>query len=226
MEVILMERVEKLGQMGDIVTVKPGFARNFLLPRGKAMRATEENKKVFEAQRAQLEADNLKRKTDAEAVAAKMDGTKIVLIRSAGEAGQLYGSVAARDVAGALADAGFTVNRGQVDLGHPIKALGLYDVAVSLHPEVAVTVTANVARSAEEAELQAETGQAAIASTELEEEEAPELEALVDEDTAEHIHEEEVEEAAEEAAAEEAPAEAEAEPEAEAAGDEAEEKTE
>lgn len=162
MEVILMERVEKLGQIGDVVNVKPGFARNFLLPRGKALRATDANKQVFEAQRSHLEADNLKRKDEADAVATKMDGTKVILVRQAGEAGQLYGSVNARDVSIALTDAGFTVSRGQIDLGQPIKMVGLHDVTVTLHPEVSVTVTANVARTADEAEQQELTGHAAL----------------------------------------------------------------
>lgn len=160
MEVILLERVEKLGQMGDIVNVKPGFARNFLLPREKALRATAENKKRFETQRAQLETDNLKQREEADAVATKMVGLSVVLIRQAGEAGHLYGSVNARDIAAAVTDAGFTVARSQVNLEHPIKTLGLYTVAVSLHPEVSTTVTANVARSADEAQIQASTGHA------------------------------------------------------------------
>lgn len=193
MEVILMERVEKLGQIGDVVNVKPGFARNFLLPRGKALRATDANKQVFEAQRAQLEAENLKLKEEADAVAAKMDGAKVVVIRQAGEAGQLYGSVNARDVAAALTEAGFTVGRTQVQLIDPIKNIGLHDVAVTLHPEVSVTVNANVARSVDEAELQEQTGHAALASHEIEEEEAPVVEELVEEETAEHIHEDEAE---------------------------------
>jgi len=160
MEVILLERVEKLGQMGDIVNVKPGFARNFLLPREKALRATAENKKRFETQRAQLETENLKQREEADAVATKMAGLSVVLIRQAGEAGHLYGSVNARDIAAAVTDAGFTVSRNQVNLEHPIKTLGLYTVSVSLHPEVSTTVTANVARSADEAQIQASTGHA------------------------------------------------------------------
>lgn len=193
MELILMERVEKLGQIGDVVNVKPGFARNFLLPRGKALRATEANKKIFEAKRAHLEADNLKRKDEAQAVAAKMDDVKVVLIRQAGEAGHLYGSVNARDVANALSAAGYKVNRNQVELAQPIKTTGLHDVRVALHPDVAVTIHANVARSEDEAVQQAETGRAVTSSTL--EDEAPEVDDLVDADVAEHIHEEETEEA-------------------------------
>lgn len=166
MEVILLERIERLGQMGDVVRVKPGFARNFLLPRKKALRATEENRKRFDAERAQLEATNLKRRAEAEAVSAKMRGLMVGLIRSAGEAGQLYGSVAARDISTAVTAAGFTVSRQQVELAHPIKTLGLFDVKVALHPEVKVTVKVNVARSEDEARIQAETGKALVAERE------------------------------------------------------------
>jgi large subunit ribosomal protein L9 len=162
MEVILLERIEKLGQMGDVVKVKPGFARNYLLPQKKALRATEENKRVFDAQKAQLEAQNLENRKEAESIAAKMDGEKVILIRQAGEAGQLYGSVNARDVAEALAAAGFTVARSQVELSRPIKTLGLHDVIVRLHPEVTVTINANVARTEDEAQVQADTGQAVV----------------------------------------------------------------
>lgn len=207
MEVILLERVEKLGQMGDVVNVKPGFARNFLLPRSKALRATPENVKVFEGQKAQLEADNLKAKSEAEAVGAKMDGLSLDLIRQAGEAGQLYGSVNARDVAVAASDAGYTVTRNQVELPHPIKTLGLFDVRVDLHPEVSVTVGINVARSEEEARIQEETGGALI--TNLDEEEEVIEEAAAEEETSEEASEEAAEEApAEEAAEEEASEEA------------------
>ncbi len=154
-ELILLERVEKLGQMGQIVKVKPGYARNFLLPQKKAMRASKENLAYFESQRAQLEATNLKRKSEAEEVAQKLDGLSVVLVRQAGESGQLYGSVSSRDIADAITAAGFTVGRQQVVLDRPIKSLGLHPVRVSLHPEVAVTVTANVAQSEEGARLQA-----------------------------------------------------------------------
>ena len=149
MEVILLERIEKLGQIGDVVSVKPGFARNFLLPRKKALRATEENKKRFEAQRAQIEANNLSRKQEAEKIAKKVDGLKIVVIRQASETGMLFGSVANRDIADGITAAGFTVDRRQVILDKPIKTLGLHPVRVALHPEVIVTVTANVAKSEE-----------------------------------------------------------------------------
>jgi large subunit ribosomal protein L9 len=155
MELILLERVEHLGQMGDVVKVKPGYARNFLLPSKKALRASAENRRYFEAQRAHIEAENLKRKDEAGKVAAKLDGTKVVLLRQAGESGQLYGSVSSRDIAEALHGAGFTVNKTEVVLAAPIKVLGLHSVSVILHPEVKVAISANVARSAEEAELQA-----------------------------------------------------------------------
>lgn len=155
MEVILLERIAKLGQMGEIVKVKSGYARNFLLPRKKALRATDENKKVFETKRAQLEARNLELKKEADAVGAKLNGQSVILIRSAGESGVLYGSVSTRDVAEALTAKGFTVARNQIVLNLPIKALGLHTVPVHLHPEVEVNVTVNVARSDEEAERQA-----------------------------------------------------------------------
>jgi len=154
-EVILLERVEKLGQMGQVVKVRPGFARNFLLPQKKALRATKENLAFFEKQRAQLEAQNLHRKGEAEQVAKKLDGVAVVVIRQAGESGQLYGSVTARDIADAVTEAGFTIGRSQVVLDKAIKTLGLYKQRVVLHPEVAVHVTVNVAQSAEEAEMQA-----------------------------------------------------------------------
>jgi large subunit ribosomal protein L9 len=154
-EVILLERVEKLGQMGQVVKVKPGFARNFLLPQKKALRATKENLAYFDGQRAQLEAQNLVRRGDAEQVSKKLDGISVVVVRQAGESGQLYGSVTARDVADAVTQAGFTVGRGQVVLDKPIKTLGLHKQRVVLHPEVSVQITVNVAQSAEEAEMQA-----------------------------------------------------------------------
>ncbi len=156
MQVILLERIEKLGQMGDVVKVKPGFARNYLLPQKKALRATPDNLASFESQRSQLEALNLTHRDEAEAVAEKLDGYQVVLVRQAGEGGQLYGSVTTRDLAAALEDAGFTLARSQIQLDRPIKALGLYHVRISLHPEVVVTVTINVAKSEEEAEAQAE----------------------------------------------------------------------
>ena len=204
MEVILMERVEHLGQMGDVVKVKPGFARNYLLPRGKALRATDDNKAKFEAQRAELEAANQAKREAAEADAGNIDGLMVTLIRQAGDMGQLYGSVNARDVATAAIEAGHQVARQQVELAHPIKTLGLFDVKVSLHPEVSVTVTANVARSEEEAKIQAETGKAVIAEEAEEvEEEAPAVEELMEPEAAAAA--EEV--AAEEAEADEAPTE-------------------
>jgi len=168
MEIILLERIERLGQMGDVVTVKPGYARNFLLPQKKALRATDSNKARFEKQRAQLEAHNLERRSEAEKVAEKMSGTKIVLIRQAGESGQLYGSVSARDVADALTADGFSTAKNQVQLAVPIKTIGLHEVAVILHPEVSVTVTANVARSPDEAETQSRLGRAVLSQDEEE----------------------------------------------------------
>ncbi|MEM6712336.1 MAG: 50S ribosomal protein L9 [Pseudomonadota bacterium] len=155
MDIILLERVAKLGQMGETVRVKNGYARNFLLPQGKALRATKANLSKFEAERAQLEARNLERKQEAESVAAQLDGTTYVIIRSAGETGQLYGSVAARDIAEAATEGGVSVSRSQVSLDRAIKSIGLHTVTIQLHPEVEVTVTANVARSADEAERQA-----------------------------------------------------------------------
>jgi len=155
MEVILLERVARLGQMGETVRVKDGFARNFLLPRGKALRATEANKKKFEGQRHQLEARNLELKKEASDVAVKLDGKSFVIIRQAGETGQLYGSVSTRDIAEAVTAAGFSVGRNQVILLHPIKALGLHKTPIQLHPEVLSNVTINVARSQEQAERQA-----------------------------------------------------------------------
>jgi len=154
MEVILLERISRLGQMGETVKVKDGFARNFLLPQGKALRANEANKKKFEGQRAQLEARNLERKSEATQVAEKLDGKSFIVVRSAGETGQLYGSVSTRDIAELIIAEGFTVNRNQIELNQPIKTIGLSNVVIALHPEVEVTVTLNVARSADEAERQ------------------------------------------------------------------------
>ncbi|MFC3087378.1 50S ribosomal protein L9 [Tabrizicola soli] len=155
MQVILLERVAKLGQMGEVVNVKDGYARNFLLPQGKALRANDNNIKSFEAKKAQLEATNLETRKEAESVGAKLDGQVFIVIRSASDAGALYGSVTPRDAADAATEAGFTVNRAQVVLDKPIKDLGLHTVSVKLHPEVAVKIKLNVARSVEEAELQA-----------------------------------------------------------------------
>jgi large subunit ribosomal protein L9 len=210
MEVILLERIEKLGQMGDVVTVKPGFARNFLLPQKKALRASDENRSYFESQRAQLEAENLERRKDAEAVASNIEALNIVLIRQAGDSGQLYGSVSARDIADTVSEAGVTIARGQVMLDRPIKELGLHPVRVLLHPEVQVEVTANVARNEDEAELQRERGisiteiaeesEAAEAAVALAEEalaiaddksaEAEAVEGMVEEEVAERVTEE------------------------------------
>ncbi len=154
MQVILLERIERLGKLGDVVKVKPGFARNFLLPQKKALRATAENIKYFESQRAQLEAVNQTQRSEAEEAAKRLDGQSVTLVRQAGESGQLYGSVTTRDIVAALSAAGFTVERRQINLGAPIKALGVYPVRVAVHPEVAATITVNVAKSEEEAESQ------------------------------------------------------------------------
>jgi large subunit ribosomal protein L9 len=154
MQVILLERVNKLGQMGETVKVKDGYARNYLLPLGKALRANETNKKRFETERATLEARNLERKSEAQKIADKLEGKSFVMVRSAGETGQLYGSVAARDIVEALEAEGFNIGRNQVDLNHPIKSIGLHNVTLHLHSEVEIAVEVNVARSAEEAERQ------------------------------------------------------------------------
>lgn len=154
-ELILMQRVEKLGQMGEVVRVKPGYARNFLLPQKKAIRATKANLERFEGQRAQLEAQNLKRREEAERLAERMSGLSVVVIRQAGEGGNLYGSVSARDIAEAVTAGGLTIERNQVVLEQPIKSVGLAQVRVALHPEVDLPITVNVARSPEEAEKQA-----------------------------------------------------------------------
>ncbi len=156
MDVILLERVEKLGAIGDVVSVKNGFARNYLLPNKKALRANEANKKVFEANRAQIEADNAARRSDAEKASKGVEGKTVILIRQASNTGQLYGSVSARDLAEALTEAGAKVAKSEIVLGKPIKTIGMFDVRVQLHAEVAVTVKVNVARSPEEAELQAQ----------------------------------------------------------------------
>jgi large subunit ribosomal protein L9 len=154
MDVILLERIGRLGQMGDVVNVKDGYARNYLLPQKKAMRATEANRAHFDTQRAQLEANNLELKKEAEAVAEKLDNKIFVAIRSAGDTGQLYGSVSTRDISDVVTEGGFTIDRRQVILERPIKTLGLHDTSVALHPEVIVKVTLNVARSEDEAERQ------------------------------------------------------------------------
>ena len=155
MEVILLQRIGRLGQMGDVVNVKDGFARNYLLPQNKALRATAENRKHFESQRAQLEATNLEQKKEAEAVSAKLEGQIFTAIRSAGDTGQLYGSVSTRDISDAVTAGGFTISRNQVVLDKAIKNLGVHPIKVQLHPEVVANVKLNVARSADEAERQA-----------------------------------------------------------------------
>ena len=213
MEIILLERVEKLGQMGDVVRVKPGYARNFLLPQGKALRANKGNLERFETEKAQREADNLSRRSEAETEAGKMDGLAVSMVRAASEMGQLFGSVTSRDIAEAVTEAGFTITRNQVVMDKAIKTLGLHDTRLRLHPEVSVTVTVNVARSLDEAKTQLETGVAVTGMIEDEDddmdaafaaEEATPEAAASDEAPAEEAA---AEEAAEEAPAEEAPAE-------------------
>jgi large subunit ribosomal protein L9 len=172
MEVILLERVSKLGQIGDTVKVKDGFARNFLLPNGKALRATEANKKKFEGMKAQIEAQNLERKQEAESVAKKVDGKSVILVRQAGETGQLYGSVSTRDIAEALTKDGTTVERRQIVLNAPIKTIGLHVLPVQLHPEVEVKITVNVARTPDEAERQARGEDLSVSRTDQEEAQA------------------------------------------------------
>jgi large subunit ribosomal protein L9 len=180
-ELILLQRVEKLGQMGDVVKVKPGYARNFLLPQKKALRASKDNRAKFAEQRAQLEAQNIRRREEAERLAERVGGLSVMIIRQAGEAGSLYGSVSARDIAEATTAAGLTINRSQVILEHPIKTLGLAQVRVSLHPEVSIPVSVNVARSPAEAERQAR-GERASGEVE-EEEQAPTAENIFEGDT-------------------------------------------
>jgi large subunit ribosomal protein L9 len=199
MDVILLQRIEKLGQMGQVVKVKPGFARNYLLPQKKALRATDANRARFEKQRAQLEAINLSRREEAQKISGKVDGLTVVIIRQAGETGHLYGSVSPRDVAAAATTGGVTIERSQVLMDRPIKMLGLHPVRIALHPEVIVTITANVAKSEEEAEIQKKAGGFVPPTTE----EEPSLDEVLAE--------------ADQAAAGEAePAEEEAKPEAEA----------
>jgi large subunit ribosomal protein L9 len=176
-ELILLQRVEKLGQMGEVVKVKPGYARNYLLPQSKAVRATKANRERFERERAQLEAQNIKRRGEAERVAERVQGLSVVLIRQAGDSGSLFGSVTARDISDACTASGLGIERSQVLLQHPIKQLGLSKVRVALHPEVSIDVTVNVARSPEEAEKQAR-GEAVVA----ERDEAPELGPLFGEE--------------------------------------------
>lgn len=173
-EVILLERIENLGQMGDVVKVRPGFARNFLLPKQKALRANKANRELFESQRAQLEAENLKQRQEAEKVAGKIEGLQVTVIRQAGDNGQLYGSVSSRDISDAVTVGGATIGRNQVILERPIKLLGLHPIRVRLHPEVSVTVTVNVARSEAEAELQEKAGRFVSAGEQQSAEEAAE----------------------------------------------------
>jgi large subunit ribosomal protein L9 len=183
MQVVLLERVEKLGQMGDVVKVKDGFARNYLLPQKKALRATKANLAHFETQRTQLEARNLERRKEAEQVASKLEGKTFVLLRQAGDRGQLYGSVSPRDIADAISAGGFTIARGQVPLDKAIKAIGLHQLSVVLHPEVRVHVTMNVARTEDEAERQAR-GEDVLAETPEEEEATVAAEAMFEEGAA------------------------------------------
>ena len=205
MEVVLLERVPKLGQMGDVVRVKPGFARNYLLPRKKALRATKENMAFFETQRKRLEAANLERRKDAEQVAEKMKDFTVTLLRQASEALQLYGSVSARDVAQAATEAGVEITRAQVNLDHAIKTLGLHDVEIILHPEVTVPIKVNVARSAEEAEFLAGGG-VLVAEAVRAQQEAEEAQRLAEQQAALLDQPAKTEAAAEAPAAEAAPA--------------------
>jgi large subunit ribosomal protein L9 len=183
MDVILLERVESLGQMGEVVTVKNGYARNFLLPQKKALRASKESLAYFETQKAQLEAQNLQRKSEAETIGQSMAGMTVVLIRQAGDTGQLYGSVSSRDVAEAVTDAGSTIDRRQVLLEKPIKELGLHEIGLRLHPEVDIGITVNVARSVDEAEAQARGENVLTRADEFEfdDEDDAELDALLGE---------------------------------------------
>jgi len=158
MQIILLERIEKLGQMGDLVNVKPGYARNYLLPQGKALRANKANMERFESERAQREADNLTKRSEAETEAKKMEGLAVNMVRAASEMGQLFGSVTSRDIAEAVTESGFTISRSQVIMDRAIKTLGLTDTRIRLHPEVSVSVTVNIARSLAEAETQLKTG--------------------------------------------------------------------
>ena len=212
MEVILLERVEKLGAIGDVVKVKNGFARNYLLPNKKALRANEANKKLFEANRSRIEAENAERKTDAEKSAKGVDGKTVQLIRQASNTGQLYGSVSARDIAEALEGVGAHVGKSQIVLDRPIKAIGMHEIKIALHPEVAVTVKVNVARSPEEADLQAQGVD--VLQQMFEEDAAP----LVAAELATGAEAGEIAEAAEPAAEAEAEAESAAEAEAEPEG--------
>ena len=209
MEVILLERIDKLGLMGDVVNVKPGYARNFLLPRKKALRATKENIASFETDKNQLEAKNLEFRKEAEKVAERLDGMSAIIIRSAGEAGQLYGSVNARNISDAITQGGVTIGRNQVTMDRPIKSVGLHEMTVVLHPEVSVTVNVNVARTDEEAARQAKTGKAVSAAgeeeTDAEAEAAAEVAAMAAEAFLEQPPEPEEEAGESEAAGESKP---------------------
>ena len=209
MQVVLLERIAKLGQMGDVVTVKDGYARNFLLPQGKALRANKANLARFEEDRAQLEARNLERKQEAEGVNAKLDGESFVVIRSSGDTGQLYGSVTTRDIAELLTEKGFSTARNQVVLEAPIKILGLHNVSIVLHPEVTSSVIVNVARTEEEAERQA-AGEDVTAERDEDEDLNVNAEEIFDEGVEVNLEAEEAEEEAEAAPAEEPVAEEEA----------------
>src|SRR5262245_14983848 len=177
MEVILLERVSKLGQMGEVVRVKDGYARNYLLPKGKALRATDDNKKRFEGMKAQLEARNLQLKGEADKVGTKLNGQTFTVVRQASESGQLYGSVSTRDLAELLTQGGFSVNRNQIILNAPIKMIGVHNVPVALHPELEVAITVYVARNADEAERLARGEDVTVRREQVEEEESPEAAA-------------------------------------------------
>jgi large subunit ribosomal protein L9 len=173
MEVILLERVSKLGQMGEVVRVKDGYARNYLLPKGKALRATDDNKKRFEGMKAQLETRNLELKSEAEKVSAKLNGHSLTVLRQASETGQLYGSVSTRDIADLLTQSGFSVNRNQIALNAPLKIIGVHNVPVALHPELEVAITVYVARNADEAARLARGEDVTVRREQIEEEESP-----------------------------------------------------
>ena len=204
MEVILLERIEKLGQMGELVNVKPGFARNYLLPQGKALRATKGNIARFEDQRGELDAANLKRRGEAEVAATKLTGFVCVLLRQASDSDQLYGSVTARDISGAASESGVTIARNQIQLERPIKTLGIHAIKVALHPEVIVSIGINVARTGEEAEAQALASRQPAASADAagQEEEAPSVE-----DIFEHPQDVQLDSAEDKDAAQESPSE-------------------
>ena len=208
-QIILLERVENLGQMGDVVSVKPGFARNFLLPQGKALRATKDNIAYFESQKKTFEAENLERKKEAEAVAKKMNDVKVTIIRNASESGQLYGSVAARDIADGVTESGYSVEKSQVNLNQNLKMIGLFPIEIVLHPEVKVSVTLNIARSQEEADIQEKTGKALLAGSD--DEDTTPTAANDSEETKSEFLEETALEAEKEAAEAQAAADAEAE---------------